>query len=358
MADAPVDDGGGLGRAHVDLDVLGARVRVVGAAHVCAGLEERWARSLAGPSSTTEPVATIDLPEADLGLSPELELRLVESVTLAGIDHAAGEGLVLLHAAALADEAGQVLGLVAPSGTGKSTAAIALSLDALGYVTDETLAVDANLTVRPWPKPLAIGDHAAGVKQLCGPDELGLAKAPAGPNRLTLRRLVVLDRSPAHRQPRVVQLSTAEALSIVVAQSSSLVRLAHPLRRLETMLSAVGGAWRLEYAEIAAAVPVLRELLGRSEVAPAPAPRFRADAARAVDSLDLDDSVAVLVDDRLLVLAGVGAQVWRTALVPATFEQLHDAVVARLGEHPDSLRLVEQAVAELVDLGLLARDAG
>ena len=60
-----------------------------------------------------------------------------------------------LHAGGVADESRRVLAVVGPSGTGKTTATLALARR-LGYVSDETVSIDPDGTVAPHPKPLSV----------------------------------------------------------------------------------------------------------------------------------------------------------------------------------------------------------
>ncbi|GAA2127240.1 PqqD family protein [Nocardioides bigeumensis] len=336
-------------RTTVELGVLGARVRVVLGAAAGATLDERWARCR--PETGAVHVDEVTLPQTDLPLSPEMEQRLTERVNLAGIAHAATDH-VLLHAAGLAAADGSVLGLVAPSGTGKTTAAIHLSTNGFGYVTDETLAIGADLRVRPWPKPLALVDPWGGPKRLRGPDDLGLGRF-AGQLRLT--RLVALERDPSCSRSELLPMSTAEAITLLVGQSSSLWRLPTPLRRLESTLFAVGGLRRLRYAEIEEAAPVLEGLLAH-DFAPAPclAPSsLRVFASPVRDALAVDGGLADFSEHGQVHLAGVGAEVWRAALGGVAFDDLVAAVAGRVGHHPDARKLVSAALDDLASCGLI-----
>ena len=62
---------------------------------------------------------------------------------------AASGRLLVLRAAAVATPDGSVLGLLAPGGGGRSTAAAELSRRGFCYVTDELLAVTESLDVLP-----------------------------------------------------------------------------------------------------------------------------------------------------------------------------------------------------------------
>ena len=70
------------------------------------------------------------------------------------IDQRAGE-VIMLHAAGLALPDGRVVAFVAPSGTGKTTLSRTLG-KAFGYVSDETVVINFDGTVTPYPKPLSV----------------------------------------------------------------------------------------------------------------------------------------------------------------------------------------------------------
>lgn len=238
-----------------------------------------------------EPDDLIELPDSPLGLSSEMAARLTSRVNLVGIEEAAASR-VLLHAAGLATVDGMVLGLIAPSGSGKTTAAITLARRGFGYVTDETLAIGVDLSVLSWPKPLALVTDDGASKELIGPDALGLAPCPSGV--LRLGGLVVLSRDTDRTAPpRLRPLTLPEALTVLVGQSSSLHRLPESLRRLELLHEAVGGIQILEYAEIADAVGLLAAYLSATSALAGSAVADALDttatryvAAEAIDALN------------------------------------------------------------------------
>ncbi|MFX6027812.1 hypothetical protein ABTE84_20905, partial [Acinetobacter baumannii] len=61
----------------------------------------------------------------------------------------------MLHAAGVAGSDGAVVVLVGPSGAGKTTAIRHLAARA-GYVSDETIALNATGAVLPYRKPLSV----------------------------------------------------------------------------------------------------------------------------------------------------------------------------------------------------------
>ena len=182
---------------------------------------------------------------------------LTQRITVAAIDALAGR-LHLLHAACLADpETGAAHAFVAPGGIGKTTLVRTLG-PGLAYVTDETVAVADDLTIRPYPKPLSLR-RAPGslLKDETPPPALGL-NPPTGP--VTLRALWLLDRRDDHDGPPTTEL--LDPLGAVVAltqQVSHLAALDRPLQRLAALVDAVGGLRRVTYRDAADLRPLLDE---------------------------------------------------------------------------------------------------
>lgn len=201
------------------------------------------------------------------GLSPSCEVtgqkveellhHLSPAVTLRAIEGRAGD-LVMLHAAALADpETGATAVLVAPSGTGKTTAAMTLGRR-FAYLSDETSGIDANGALVPYRKPLSIirGGH---LKDQVAPTSLDMVTTE---RRCHLAALLVLDRDPSHSgEPAVTELDTIEALTLLAPQASSLGRLDRPLHRLVELIDRAGGVRHVTYAEAVSLEPVVASLL-------------------------------------------------------------------------------------------------
>ena len=127
------------------------------------------------------------------GSDEHLPYAVSRALTLASLKRRVGD-CVLLHAAGAALPDGSTVALVGPSGTGKTTASRALC-QTLGYVSDETVAVEESGRVRAWAKPLSVViDPASRWEKLeHSPDELGLLRAPEA---LHLVAVIVLDRDP------------------------------------------------------------------------------------------------------------------------------------------------------------------
>lgn len=293
-------------------------------------------------------------------------------VTLAAIAAATGQ-LLMWHAAGLAAPDGRVVGLLARSGTGKTSAATFLARHGWGYVTDETLATDPSGRVLPYAKPLAFRGRAPGKASL-GPDELQLEEAP---EHLVLHRLVVLDRDDNRTDPAAMtRLSRAEALLALVEQSSGLMALDRPLALLADTLDHVGGLWRLTYRDIAEAAPLLSKLVDDPIPEPvaddlwAPEDRrptgdlgpvdpggnvlWRAPYADAV-SFGQGTEVLLVVGSTPAHLRGIGVDIWRAADGGITDSEMTELVQRAHGPHPQASTLVNRAVDELVQASVLIR---
>ncbi|GAA3701324.1 hypothetical protein GCM10022377_13580 [Zhihengliuella alba] len=82
--------------------------------------------------------------------------------------------------------------------------------------------------------------------------------------------------------------------------------------------------------------------------------RQRADDAIAIDDA-LGHSLSVLIDEKLVVLRGLGPLLWELTAEPRTPEELLAGVVAAVGEHPDGARLLDEQLETLVEHGVLVR---
>jgi hypothetical protein len=187
---------------------------------------------------------------------------LASRITIAAIGVRGGE-LVLLHGCAVADpRTGAVAAFVAPSGTGKTTFSRTLA-GKWSYVTDETVAVEFDGVVRPYPKPLSIIEegYSAGTKTQTPVGSLGIevAEHPA----LRLCALSLLDRQPDHEGVTVTKIDTVDALAMLAPESSYLTRIPKPMHTLAALIDGAGGLQRLTYAEVADLEPVVAAQLAR-----------------------------------------------------------------------------------------------
>lgn len=188
--------------------------------------------------------------------------ELTQRVTRQAISARAGQ-LMMFHAGALCDQTtGATIAMVAPGGTGKTTVVRSLGRGR-GYVTDETVAVDEDLTISPYCKPLSIRRPDNGQpKDEVAPATLGLSPPQVQP---WLAGMVLLRRDLAPGGDAVVEaVDVLEALVLLAPESSSLARLERPLHRLAALVESVGGLRRVRYHDAADVEPVVREVLERS----------------------------------------------------------------------------------------------
>lgn len=296
---------------------------------------------------------------------------LSREMTRRGIARLRGRHL-LLHGAALSDDAGRALVLVAPSGGGKSTATLVLGRS-FGYVTDESVVVTEDLLVAPYPKPpsLVIDPGDRSRKHEPPPDDLGLGATPSRP---WLTCTLTLRREPGTGEPTVEPVDLLDQLVAMIPETSSLWLLPDGLDRLARVATAGGGPHELRYAEISDCAALLREHLvpaaqagpgttwrhhpspvsGRGEPSTGATGRGYVRAAWD-DAVEHEGRVLVLRGPEPFLLSGVGARAWLCCDEERTLDEVLAAAVTALGEHPDARRLVVDGLGELVDAGVLAR---
>lgn len=185
---------------------------------------------------------------------------ITQRVTRALIASQTGR-VLLLHAGAVCHPAtGRSLVFVAEGGGGKTTLARGLAGE-FGYLTDETVAIDADQRVLPYPKPLSIRPlPRPGAKVEHSPDELELAHPPA---EATVARLVLLDRTASHGdEPTMTELPLLDAIAAIAPQSSALYALPRGLHRCATLIEATGPVLRFRYAEAESLHALAADLIG------------------------------------------------------------------------------------------------
>ena len=369
------------------IDAIGTVIEIDGSSLTddgWAAVERAWSGAGAATDAVADPSATVAAHATVITESMLAALSI--DVTLAALEQRAGE-VLMLHAAGLATDEGRVVVLVGPSGRGKTTASRVLGRD-FGYVSDESVGIEADGTVLPYRKPLSIIEEHDHLKAQRSPEELGLRPLPDRPLRVAA--LVLIERDPGVAEPRVEWLDPAEGIVGLAEQASYLGRLPHPLRTLWSHVVAVGGVHRVTYSDAATLAPVIAQLAGRgpSRVArqdesepPAAPESLRAAPARTpvardrsaptyrrapvLDTLTLDDDrVALLVHHdgatpRVVVLDGIAPTIWAATAEPTTLTTLAQAAVARHGEPAgtDASTLVAASVAQLETEGLLLADA-
>ncbi len=160
-------------------------------------------------------------------------------------------------------------------------------------------------------------------------------------------------------------VSTPEAIVEIVPQTSSLALLDAPLLTLSQAIDRCGGAFALHYDEVSDHLDDLVAFLATTGEQPARAvhhPSVDLPAATGaqwsrkqwLDAVQYDDELVVMVADTAHLLGGLGTTVWLALANPATVAELVAAAEAEHGPHPDAQGLVEAALTELTDNGLVA----
>lgn len=367
------------------IDAIGTVIEIDGSGLTGEGwaaVERAWsgaklAHDGAYPSATVATQGTVSTASMLASLSVD--------VTLAALEQRAGEA-ILLHAAGLATAEGRVVVLVGPSGRGKTTASRILGRD-FGYVSDESVAIEEDGTVRPYRKPLSIIEEINHLKAQRSPGDLGLRLLPDAP--LQLAALVLIERDETVAEPRGEWLDPAEGIVGLAQQASYLGRLPRPLHTLWSHIAAVGGVHRITYSDAATLEPSIAELAagtpteaapqreskppvpsGPSVSAPASssvtrdesAPRYR--RVPVLDELAIDDDrLALLVahdggTTRVIVLDGIAPTIWAATAEPVTLAAMASAALSKHGEPAgmDAATLVAASVDQLEAAGLLLID--
>lgn len=379
------------------LGILGLRwhVRLIGVpAPVAQSLRHLWQRAIVlgerTPSASghdEEPrdylIAPTDAVLEEAGLTTEercligtddraAPYTVSRALTLASILRRRGEAL-MLHAVGVCGPDGRTVALVAPSGTGKTTAAGVLGR-ALGYVTDETVVIEADDRISPYPKPLSIITDTARPhsKDESSPDDLGLGPTPQEP---TLAGIVVMRRDPDLQEPEFELVPLVEALLATIPETSALPALPDPLARLSRALCTGGGPFALRYAEITDCVDLVDSLTRPDAEREATSPEWEhhpksvrelPEAPSQVvtwesvltrcgwdDAVTSEGETVILHDYVPSRLSRLGTNLWLRADEPTPVATLHDAIVADMGKHPRSQALVLDGLQVLVDAGVL-----
>jgi energy-coupling factor transporter ATP-binding protein EcfA2 len=340
----------------VVVEAIGVPVGIPVSGATAARLRHQWSRALTDRAA----VRTVDVATGEPDDAAAFDYAVTTRVTLAALDATAGKR-INLHAGAVADDAGRALAVVGPSGSGKTTA-IGLLATRLGYLSDETVSVDDSLTVHAHPKPLSVVVDPATplAKGSVSPDDLGLGVPPESSY---LHRIVLLHRGTD--DAGLVPVPAARAIVEIVEQSSSLVHLDQPIRRLADLIDACGGAWGLHYREFEDRIDEVVGLLdGAAQDPPARRhhPHDGADGApvegrwtRAPwkDAVEYDAELVVMVGDRVQVLGGLGVALWLELAGSRSEAELVAEVTAAWGAHPQAAELVAEALAVLAAEGLV-----
>ncbi|MFF1382191.1 hypothetical protein ACFVWT_01360 [Arthrobacter sp. NPDC058288] len=317
----------------------------------------------------------------------ELAENLTSRLTVAAILENAGE-FMMLHACGVADPAtGAVVALVAKSGTGKTTAASVLA-GTYGYVTDETVAIGPDGSVLPYPKPLSLKQGPGAPKHQVGPDELGLQPTPAKP---FIQSIVLLDRTEPNRTepsrtepnkaanhaPTLRQLPLADALLVLIPDSSSQAEIDEPLQSLCRLIDRVGGVWQVTYSEAADLPQALEPLFKKQrrskptwEARPTAGPTGAAATAAAEaeageipagwirrvepkDAVTVDGDLLVMLESEIVRLSGIGPAIWEATASAVTLNELTEAIAQVHGRPEDYRAAVAAAAGQLIAKSVL-----
>lgn len=321
-------------------------------------IEDAWSDCRPARAAADEPERSIrltgqDFDDAERGLS-DLSTR----VTLEALDALRGRRL-LLHAAGVAAEDGRTIALVGPSGRGKTTASRHLG-GHFSYVSDETVSVDADLSVEPYRKPLSVITDGLAHKEQIAPSAYGLKDLPTAPLRLTA--ITLLERRPDAAHTGLETVDLIDAICEMTPQISYLPDLAQPLQYLARVFDAIGAPTHLVYRD---AVD-LPELVAGMFASPAhpnqewALPR-RGPATSSWRATAFDD--AILVDGRACILReGVvtaldqrGCLVWAQCLAGVSVPQIVATAIAEFGDPGAGAAddLISATLSELRDAGLL-----
>ncbi|MFC0674724.1 hypothetical protein [Brachybacterium hainanense] len=293
-----------------------------------------------------------------LAPGPQAAYAVSGDLTRAVIGRLLGEA-ILLHAGVVEHPRLGVLALVGASGAGKSTATLELGRGGV-YLSDELAILDpVSHAVTAFPKPVSRVLGEDGGKQDIALAALGLR---AGTGSAAPGTVVLLDRV-RDGEASLSRVPLAEALLAIIEQSSSLWRVPGGLASLARLLLGAGGALRVRYRE-AAELPALlahppaaaredvEEIPARSITTAAP-PAGTADLTPYVQALAVEDGVVVLREGRAAHLTGLGSLLWEELQAdgPLGPAELERRIVEGAGEHPDSARLIAEALDALVEAG-------
>ncbi|WP_437582543.1 hypothetical protein ACSAGD_09780 [Paramicrobacterium sp. CJ85] len=358
----------------IDLDVLGSTIRLEflndEPQEHFERLVDAWSGATVargGPDSTmTVGTNASNAQEYDVYGADYDAVAMASStkVTLQGIERARGEHL-MLHAAGVSLQDGRVAAFVAPSGGGKTTLASHLGKH-YGYVSDETIAIDRDLRVYPYRKPLSIIENPEKKwkKTQTSPDALGLCSLPEMP--LNLAAIVLFERDDEHSgEPVIGSVALPDAIEDLSGQISYFGDIPDSVCMLADIVEKTGGIRTLRYGEAEGVAAVLADLLtitqpetgwndasGRASARPDEGEYVRREDVVAVETAG---SIITTSDKTLRVLSGLSPTIWSEVESGASLEQIEEALIAQFGapEGVNTRLVTQQAVDTLLVEGLI-----
>jgi hypothetical protein len=234
-------------------------------------MAEAWHRCVAPDAAIPEGCVTVAVslrspdehPEPGLDATSEnvdaLMTATTQAITHALIGTQAGR-LLMFHAGAVAHPTtNRTVIYVAAGGTGKTTLSRFLGTR-YRYLTDETVAVDAEHRALPYPKPLSIREPGKPYKTETPPHELDLLP-PAGP--APVARILLLNRSDSNPdQPEIEPMDLFDAVMALVPQTSALSKMDAGLHQLADLIDATGPILKAQYREAESLLPAIAGLIG------------------------------------------------------------------------------------------------
>lgn len=361
---------------YVFLKVLKAIVKVTGlSVHEELDIRRTWDRCLWSVTDFTGPDKEVNYFEVNRDEHSgwvQFQEDLVVVLTKIAIESCRGE-YFMFHAAGIAHTStGNSVALVAPSGTGKTTAARILC-SKFGLISDETVATLPDGTLLPYPKPLSIlNSTGMRPKDQFSPTELELLPAP---EFTSLGKIFILDRDRTGILEDAVteKLSLIASLERIAPESSSLGIMERGLSSLCELIESVGGIHLLRYSEAEQLVPFISavlETLDRPENRSLPGQRtwdlvatFVAEEnapmpgmyRRVVveDAIILDEKLVLLADEQLTILGGLGPVLWDLLAEWKTTEDLILGLTREFGPHPEARSIVADTLSDFSRRGLI-----
>ncbi|WP_440103388.1 PqqD family peptide modification chaperone [Glutamicibacter mishrai] len=257
---------------------------------------------------------------------------------------------LLLHAGGIADDHGNVAVIVGPSGRGKTTTIREMARE-YSYVSDETIAIDAEGRVLPYPKPLSVIVSEHKHKQQIPSAQLGMKQLES--NQLRIGSIVILERGKSGSKGDVEPVSLAEALNLISSQSSYLTFVTHPLAFIARLMNETGGFKRLTAGSIdflASLAPKLWEPYHAEQwehVMPSDR-RNSFVGSEVVDALSTIDGVLVMTSEgKLHTLSAIASGIWRGLFRGARLENIGQKIESEFGTPLNTS--IHNAVSEYVE---------